>query len=196
MIDHKPSPKELADHKQAIEDRQEAAKRWAEEYAKDHPAGMAKDAKGKALLVLLLDPNIYTWLAEHEPTATRQAQEAMTPNRSYCDYLPRPLAQAHNVADAERAMIENLDFDLKTLRVARRSRRLYDLSLRGKVNGYPTSAWLVLAAIRRLTPWTSPEIANNTSYPEMTRSGDWSGVRDSDEAQLWYIFDNFVLKKK
>ncbi len=31
-----------------------------------------------------------------------------------------------------------------------------------------------------------------TDYPDMARSGDWSGVRDSSEAAIWRIFRRFV----
>lgn len=50
------------------------------------------------------------------------------------------------------------------------------------------SAWLPLAIIKTFTNWTSPKIAKMTDYPDMTRSGDWSGLRDSSEKKIWAIF--------
>lgn len=79
--------------------------------------------------------------------------------------------------------------------VTRDSERPYDLSYSGKQkSGTPYRAWLPLAAIHELTEWWKPEIANLTSYPEITRSGDWSGVRDSAIPLKWVIFNTYVLE--
>lgn len=76
--------------------------------------------------------------------------------------------------------------------VERRSDREFDLSFSGKLTrkssaGCGFSAWLVLAFIGTL-PWTGPRVAGRTDYPEMAREGDWSGVRDTNDARLWEIF--------
>lgn len=83
--------------------------------------------------------------------------------------------------------------------IERRSDREFDLKVEGKYGsnhpympGVSFSAWVVLAAIRELTNWTSREVAQYTKYPDMALEGDWSGVRDSDTDQLWNIFDRFV----
>lgn len=88
--------------------------------------------------------------------------------------------------------------DWQDYEVTRRSEREYDLSIEGKYgknNKYLSgtfSAWLVLAAIRELTLWTSPEIASMTDHPDMCEEGDWSGMRDSNPEALWAIFNHFV----
>jgi hypothetical protein len=78
--------------------------------------------------------------------------------------------------------------------VSRKSDREYDLHIEGSSQkmGCTFSAWLVLAAIRSLTLWTSWKVAEMTDYPEMAMEGDWSGVRDSNEESLWAIFNKFV----
>jgi len=89
---------------------------------------------------------------------------------------------------------------LEEVKVSRRSDREYDLSLEGRygedapyMGGVAFSAWLPLMAIRELTKWTSMEIASVTNYPDMAIEGDWSGVRDSDEDTIWFIFERFAL---
>jgi len=69
------------------------------------------------------------------------------------------------------------------------SDREYDLEIEGITNdGLNFSAWLPLAMIGAIN-WCEPSIANMTDYPEMTRSGDWSGVRDSRDEAIWNIVD-------
>lgn len=53
-------------------------------------------------------------------------------------------------------------------------------------------AWLPLLAIRELTNWCSPDIADMTDYPCMAAEGDWSGVRDTDRTRILEIFDAHV----
>lgn len=77
--------------------------------------------------------------------------------------------------------------------ILRRSPRPYDIEISGKAKIGTFSAWLPLAAIHDLIEWYSPEVANLTSYPEITRSGDWSGVRDSTLPQKWLIFQQYVI---
>lgn len=83
--------------------------------------------------------------------------------------------------------------------VERRSRRIFDLTIKGTElidrRPYQFSAWAPLKAIAELTRWTSPEIARMTDYPEMVREGDWSGIRDSSNEKIWAIFHRFVLPK-
>lgn len=88
---------------------------------------------------------------------------------------------------------------LEGLKVSRRSDREYDLSLEGRhgksapyLAGCAFSAWLPLLAIRELTEWPSQEIALCTNYPDMVMEGDWSGVRDSDPENIWFIFERFI----
>lgn len=89
---------------------------------------------------------------------------------------------------------------LADLKVSRRSDREYDLTLEGRygkdsshVVGVAFSAWLPLLAIRELTFWPSEEIASCTNYPDMAMEGDWSGVRDSEPENIWFIFERFAL---
>ena len=82
-------------------------------------------------------------------------------------------------------------------RVDRRSDKEYDLHIEGKyVGGTLFSAWLPLVAIRELTMWTSPQIAQFTNYSAMCEEGDWSGVRDSEPENIWVIFHKFVKGAK
>lgn len=88
---------------------------------------------------------------------------------------------------------------IEGLKVERRSDREYDLSIEGRfgkdypyMGGVAFSAWLPLLAIRELTNWPSTEIASCTNYPDMVMEGDWSGVRDSEPENIWFIFDRFV----
>jgi hypothetical protein len=77
--------------------------------------------------------------------------------------------------------------------VERRSDREFDLAVEGEIRGVGFRAWLVLGCIKTRLNWCLPEVANMTDYPDMTRYGDWSGVRDTDESKLWAIFDHFKL---
>jgi hypothetical protein len=77
--------------------------------------------------------------------------------------------------------------------VERRSDREFDLSVSGTVGGYQFSSWLVLGCIATRLNWCLPQVAKMTDYPEMVMSGDWSGVRDTDNEKLWAIFDHFKL---
>jgi mRNA-degrading endonuclease YafQ of YafQ-DinJ toxin-antitoxin module len=78
--------------------------------------------------------------------------------------------------------------------VERKSDREFDLAIKGKDHqlrcGF--SGWLILMAIRELTIWTSQAVAKHTDYPQMALDGDWSGVRDTSNEKLWYIFDEYV----
>lgn len=61
--------------------RKIAAKKWAMGYK-----GGAKGRIQKALAVVVLDPAIYSFLAEHDPMALRQAQQALS-GTDYTQYL-------------------------------------------------------------------------------------------------------------
>lgn len=74
-------------------------------------------------------------------------------------------------------------------RIERNSDRWGDLDISGKSGSIRFEAWLPLSAISELTDWTSPKIANKTDYPGMARSGDWSGVRDTNRETIFDIFD-------
>ena len=69
----------------------------------------------------------------------------------------------------------------------------FHLVFSGEKDTFDFSASLILACINELTPWTSPEVANMTDYPEMAMQGDWSGVRDTDMSLLWRIFFRHVV---
>ena len=49
------------------------------------------------------------------------------------------------------------------------------------------SAWLPLYVVSR-TEWSTRKYARLSSYPNMVLEGDWSGIRDSDESAIWYMF--------
>lgn len=69
----------------------------------------------------------------------------------------------------------------------------FDLLITGKNPNGEFRSNLMLAAIKRLVPWNTAEVAAMTDHVVMTRSGDWSGVRDSSEEKLWAIFDKYVV---
>ena len=101
----------------------------------------------------------------------------------------------------EKTIIERISSKarIEVHKVERRSDREYDLSIEGRyaddapyLAGVAFSAWLPLMAIRELTEWPSESIASLTDYPDMVMEGDWSGVRDSDEESIWFIFHRFV----
>lgn len=56
-----------------------------------------------------------------------------------------------------------------------------------KSGGHQFSANLCLAVIREFCPWTNSEYAALTDYPEMATSGDWSGVRDTEDIMPLYL---------
>ena len=77
--------------------------------------------------------------------------------------------------------------------IKRQSDREFDLHIEGKDGIGRFGAWLVLSAISGLTDWTCRHIAKLTDYPEMCESGDWSGMRDTDNDKLWHIFTVYAL---
>ena len=68
----------------------------------------------------------------------------------------------------------------------------FDILVDGIKKDFKFSGWLPLMAINELLFWTRPEIAQMTDHPEMTRAGDWSGVRDSSKTKQWAIFYKYV----
>lgn len=85
----------------------------------------------------------------------------------------------------------------QNVQVERRSEKPFDVGIQGfdtRLN-CQFSAWLPLASIKAFTPWTSERIAIHSNYPDMCMEGDWSGMRDSDDENIWFIFNNFVVKK-
>lgn len=80
----------------------------------------------------------------------------------------------------------------KVVQIGRRSDREFDLNIEGTDDLCRFSAWAVLSGINSIDYWRQ-EIAAMTDYPDMTRSGDWSGVRDTDESKQWEIFHKFVV---
>jgi hypothetical protein len=88
-------------------------------------------------------------------------------------------------------------FSVSIESVEARSAREYDLGISGQftdANGssYKFSGWLPLSYIHELGAWTTARLAAMTDYPEMARSGDWSGVRDSSVDSNWAMFE-YVL---
>lgn len=71
--------------REAILKRQVASQKWAEDLIREKkPSKMTK-----ALMVFVLTHDTTNWLAENDPQALRQAQEALN-GKSYIDYLERP----------------------------------------------------------------------------------------------------------
>lgn len=71
----------------ATYNRQVAANKWAVEFAESRQnKPPSKDPKTRALAVVVLTDTTRDWLAEHDPMALKQAQEALN-GKSYCDYL-------------------------------------------------------------------------------------------------------------
>jgi hypothetical protein len=85
--------------------------------------------------------------------------------------------------------------DYRMDRIERRSEREFDFEISGQARTGRGSfaGWVPLMGIHRLTTWTSPKIARMTDYPQMVLEGDWSGVRDSDEGNIWSIFNRYVV---
>jgi hypothetical protein len=57
--------------------RQDAAHKWAANYAEKNRNHQEQDETKRALAVIALDVRIYNWLAEHDPMALKQCQEAL-----------------------------------------------------------------------------------------------------------------------
>ena len=90
---------------------------------------------------------------------------------------------------------------LEDLKITHRSNRQFDIVLDGRYGtnahymaGVAFTAWLPLMAIRELVNWTSREVAQNTDYPEMCMTGDWSGMRDSSNEKVWAVFKKFAVE--
>lgn len=107
----------------------------------------------------------------------------------------RPVEQA--LADRViAATAKNMGFTgTKIVSVERKSDKDFDVKIECSCDICKFGLWLPLAAIRELTMWTSPGIAAMTDYPDMTASGDWSGVRDTNEDALWAIFNEHVIEE-
>jgi hypothetical protein len=87
--------------------------------------------------------------------------------------------------------IERLSSQPFALRIS--GKKSYLLSKQPSESTYDFSCSLILASIATLLRWSSPEIAKLTDHPEITRQGDWSGVRDSDDDKIYYIFQQHVI---
>jgi hypothetical protein len=105
-----------------------------------------------------------------------------------------------NITEREQTLIDTVARREKwvTFNVtARNSGREFDLLIEGthkqfNDRGCKFSALLPLAALHSSCDWCSPEIASMTDYPSMAMDGDWSAVRDTNEAARWRIFDTFI----
>lgn len=84
---------------------------------------------------------------------------------------------------------------MKITATSRRSEREFDISIEGtRPLEYGTSqepmkfsGWLPLSIIR-LSNWSAGEIRRLSDYPDMVKSGDWSGIRDSSNNSHWCMF--------
>ena len=102
----------------------------------------------------------------------------------------------NDLTDSEHRLLEiltRLDSYTEIKFEAANPRREFDIRITGNNQNGLFSLILFRAAVKRLTNWTSPEIAKLTDHPEMCLEGDWSGVRDTDDVKLWNIFNRFVL---
>lgn len=70
-----------------IKKRVDATKAWIEDYdAEMKRDGQPIDSKSRAILVIVMDARISSWLAEHDPNALEQAQKAMN-GKSWNDFI-------------------------------------------------------------------------------------------------------------
>jgi hypothetical protein len=81
--------------------------------------------------------------------------------------------------------------------VARNSDREFDLLIEGTHNQFGDrpckfSARLPLAALHSSCDWSSPQAAGMTDYPDMAMEGDWSAVRDTNDAGQWMMFSSLI----
>jgi hypothetical protein len=98
-------------------------------------------------------------------------------------------------------MVRNQDLWVKdSLTIERLSSQPFALRISGKKSytkpsetTYDFSCSLILASIASLLRWSSPAIASLTDHPDLARQGDWSGVRDSDDDKIYYIFQQHVI---
>lgn len=70
----------------AIRNRQDAAKEWAEAFAEVTRQTPVTGKNRKALAVICLTDGTRNYLAEHDPMALKQCQEALN-GKSYVEYL-------------------------------------------------------------------------------------------------------------
>jgi hypothetical protein len=106
-----------------------------------------------------------------------------------------------NITERERTLIDTVarrekwvTFDV----TARNSDREFDLLIEGthtqfSDKGCRFSARLPLAALHSSCDWCSPQVASMTDYPDMAMDGDWSAVRDTNEATQWRMFDTLIV---
>jgi len=108
-----------------------------------------------------------------------------------------------NLRPAERLLVDRIFVDLansmgmtnpKVVSIERKSNRDFDVKIECTSDLCTFGMWLPLGAIRSLTVWADPKIANMTDHPEMAMEGDWSGVRDSSADAIWAIFTQHIEK--
>ena len=74
------------------------------------------------------------------------------------------------------------------LEVTRVSDRPFDLHFEAeRKDDWKASAWLPLSLLS-CVDWT--KLGDMSSYPQLTRDGDWSGIRDSTKEEIWAMFDH------
>jgi hypothetical protein len=66
----------LFENQNAIQLRKDAARHWINNFVASDFVCVSKEQK--ALAVIVLDSRISNWLAEHDPQALKQAQEALS----------------------------------------------------------------------------------------------------------------------
>jgi hypothetical protein len=79
----------LMERREVVEARKQAARQWLEAFAEKMRNGDQPTAKtDRALVVIVLDHRTSDWLAEHDPQALKQAQEALS-GESWAKYHDR-----------------------------------------------------------------------------------------------------------
>jgi len=145
-----------------------------------------------------IDPRVRT--SNHKPGTHRPGCSAdHSPELTICaEPKPRALASLY-AAELELLDRYKAATGATVDSVTRLSSRRFDFEFRGREplgstdTSVAYSAWMPLAAIRELTSW--PALADETDYPDMVASGDWSGVRDSSRRTIWRIFSMHVVPR-
>lgn len=77
-------------------------------------------------------------------------------------------------------------------KATRRSDHPFDVNIEGP--GY--RSWLPLAVLSNYWGIYQDKLALMSSYPSMVLDGDWSGIRDSSEEQIWAMFEYVLLQEE
>lgn len=92
-----------------------------------------------------------------------------------------------NLSSSEISILYFLSKNKQIKTVERKSEKEFDLIFAGfdRELGCEFSAWLPLSYLAQHN-WTF--FADSSDYPEIVKSGDWSGIRDSSEESIWKMF--------